>query len=61
MPPCEVRNWNGMALVRISDVTDFDQWLYGQTLPYVEDDPNPTGWAYYEDYYRFKKGLGVVD
>jgi hypothetical protein len=43
--------WNDMRLVKIDDVgTDFASWLYGQTMPYVAEDKNPMGWAYYEDY-----------
>lgn len=54
--------WNGMELVRISDVgKEFADWLYGQTLPYVEDDPTPTDWAYVCDFDRFLSGLQVED
>ena len=54
--------WHDMKLVKISDVgEDFLKWLYGQTLPLVEEDENPMDWAYYWDYERFSKGLNVVD
>lgn len=54
--------WNDIKIVKISDVGDkFYKWLYGQTLPLVEEDENPTGWAYYWDYERFINNLPVID
>jgi hypothetical protein len=58
----EVMTWNGMKLVRISDVGErFSKWLNGQTIPLVEDNKNPTDWAYYQDYVRFVNNLRVID
>ncbi len=46
--------WNGIRLVCISDVGQkFSEWLYGQTIPLVEDAENPYDWAYYSDYLHF--------
>jgi len=56
-----IKIWQGMKLVKISDVPGFDDWLYGQTLPVVEDDPEPLNWAYYDDYRRCTNGLPVID
>jgi hypothetical protein len=53
--------WNDMRLVKISDVPGFGAWLYGQTLPLVEDDANPYDWAYYGDYVRFVEKLPIID
>lgn len=54
--------WHKIHLVKTADVgTDFISWLYGQTMPYVAEDKNPTGWAYYEDYLRYINGLPVID
>ena len=54
--------WNEMILVRISSVGEgFAKWLYGQTCPYVEDNENPTDWAYYWDYARYVNNLPIVD
>lgn len=54
--------WNGMKLVRISDVGEkFLKWLYGQTCPIVEDREDSTNWAYYCDYERFINGLPIID
>jgi hypothetical protein len=58
----ETVTWKGMKLVRVSDVGEkFAKWLYGQTLPFVEDNETPTDWAYYWDYERFISNLPVVD
>lgn len=57
----EIYDFDGMWIVKISDKPGFSEWLYGQTLPYVEEDSNPCDWAYYNDYARFKLGLGVID
>lgn len=58
----EEMQWNGMELVRISDVGDeFQTWLYGQTLPFVEDNADPMDWAYKSDYKRFINNLPVID
>lgn len=54
--------WHGMKLVRVSDVgSEFANWLYGQTLPLVEDNDTKTDWAFYWDYERYVKGLPIVD
>jgi len=53
--------WHGMIIVKISEVPGFGDWLYGQTLPYVEEDSNPTDWAYYGDFVRFVDKKGVID
>lgn len=58
--------WNGMTLVKISDVgKEFNEWLYGQTIPLVEEmelnDGSPFNWAYYGDYYRFINKLPIID
>jgi len=58
----ETKIWHDMKLVRISDVgEEFSRWLYGQTIPLVEDDPNPTDWAYYWDYRGFIRNLLITD
>lgn len=59
--PPEIISWKGMKLVRISDVDGLDKWLFGQTLPLVEDNKTPTDWAYFWDYERFIKGLPIID
>jgi hypothetical protein len=59
--------WNGMKLVKISECgEEFKKWMYGQTIPFVEDwldceTESPTDWAYSWDYDRFIKGLKVID
>ena len=54
--------WHDMTLVKISDVgEDFKKWLYGQTVPYVEEDINPFDWAYSWDYDRYVKHLPIID
>jgi hypothetical protein len=59
--PEEMR-WEGMKLVRISDVGEaFRVWLYGQTLPVVDGNATPFDWAYYGDYVRFVDNLPVID
>lgn len=56
------QDWNGMPIVKVSSVGgDFAEWLYGQTMPFVEEDENPTDWAYLWDYNRWKAGLPVID
>lgn len=57
----ERKIWHGMELVRVSDVVGFGAWLRGQTMPLVEDDPNPYDWAYASDYYRFVEKLPIID
>lgn len=62
-----VRKWNDIVIVKIDSVLDvvnnesFAGWLYGQTLPYVDGDENPTGWAYSWDYERFINRKGIID
>lgn len=52
----------GIWLVKVSDAPeDFSSWLNGQTLPLVEEDEEPTNWAYYADYTRWLRGAKVVD
>ena len=58
----EIITWNDMKLVRISDVgKEFSNWLYGQTLPLVDDNPDPYDWAYHWDYQRFTSHLPIID
>lgn len=49
------------TVVRIADVPGFAKWLHGQTMPVIEGDPEPFGWAYYHDYQRFIQGLPIYD
>jgi hypothetical protein len=57
-----IKTWHGIEIVKISSVGgNFSDWLYGQTLPLVEDDENPTNWAYYSDYLRWANGLPIID
>jgi len=53
--------WNGMRLVKMSDVPGLRKWMYGQTQPLVVEDPSPYDWVYYDDYRRFINGLPVID
>ena len=58
------RFWNGMALVKISTVhnpEEFKKWLYGQTLPVIDDDETPYDWCYADDYRRYVKRLPIID
>jgi len=58
----EVKYFNGMAVVRISDKgPGFGKWLYGQTIPYIEGNETPSDWAYYWDFERYVKGLPIID
>jgi hypothetical protein len=62
MKEITIKTWCGMKIIKISDIdASFSDWLYGQTLPLVEDDVNPTDWAYYSDYLRWVNGLPVID
>ena len=57
-----IKIWHGMKIVNVSSVGgNFFEWLSGQTLPLVEDDENPTYWAYYSDYLRWANGLPIID
>lgn len=56
-----VYEFNGIKVIRISDVPGFEKWLSGQTLPLIEESETPYDWAYVEDYDRFAKGFSVVD
>ena len=58
-PP--TKRWKGMKLVKVSDVPGFDKWLYGQTMPVVEGDPEPFNWAYWVDYETFISGRKNTD
>jgi hypothetical protein len=53
--------WNDMAVVRISAFKGFGEWLHGQTVPFIADDPDPLDWAYLADWIRFMKGKRVID
>ena len=53
--------WHDMYLIRISDVPGFREWLWGQTCPLVDDDPDPLDWAYFDDYERYINGLPIID
>lgn len=60
--PDDARNWHDMYITKVSNKPpEFSAWLYGQTMPLVEDDPEPTDWAYYADYLRWKNNLPVID
>lgn len=48
-------------VVRIHDVYGFAKWLNGQTMPVIDEDDDPFGWAYYEDYLRYIQGKPVID
>ncbi len=62
MKEITIKTWCGMKIIKISDIdASFSDWLYGQTLPLVEDDETPTDWAYYDDYLRWANGLPVID
>lgn len=62
MKEITIKTWCGTKIVKISEVdVAFSDWLYGQTLPLVEDDKNPTDWAYYADYLRWVNGLPIID
>jgi len=57
-----IKTWYGIKIVKISSVGgNFSDWLSGQTMPFVEDDKNPTDWAYYSDYLRWVNGLPIID
>ena len=59
----EVKEWNGMGIVRISSVPNpkaLKKWLRGQTVPLVEDDHNPFDWCYEWDYQQFMSGKNAV-
>jgi len=63
-PTTKIWEPTGIKIVKISTTErpkEFCEWLYGQTLPMVEDDPEPTGWAYYWDYERFINNYPVID
>lgn len=60
------KSWCKMWIVKISTVgtdggKEFSKWLYGQTVPLVTDDENPTDWAYYHDYCRFINKQPIID
>lgn len=44
-------------VVRISDIVGFGKWLGGQTVPVLEGEDNPFGWAYYNDYLRYQEEI----
>lgn len=55
---------DGYLIVKISTVPepiDFSNWLYGQTLPYLENDPDPLDWAYMSDYIRYVNKYPIID
>ena len=58
----EIITFDGLVIVRISDVgKDFANWLYGQTLPLLEELDDPSDWAYYWDYLRWKNHQPLID
>jgi len=58
----EFRAWDGIPIVRVSDVGHgFREWLNGQTCPLVDDDDDPQDWAYVWDYERFKQSERIID
>lgn len=62
----EVRWFDGMEIIKISDIpepykTEFKNWLFGQTLPLVTDDPEPNNWAYVNDFLRFISNKEIID
>lgn len=59
----EIKIWvDGIKVVRISDAGDkFREWLSGQTVPFLENDPDPMDWAYYHDYLCFIQELPIID
>jgi len=59
--PPRMITWHGMELVNMDDVPGLQAWMWGQTMPLVEDDPHPYSWVYYDDYRRFINGLPVID
>jgi hypothetical protein len=57
-----IRDWYGMKIIRVSSAPEgFSKWLGGQTMPLVEDDEEPCGWAYYDDYVRFMQNKPIID
>jgi hypothetical protein len=57
-----IKVWHKIKIVKVSRVgEEFSKWLYGQTMPLIEDDEYPYDWAYYSDYLRFKNGLKIID
>jgi hypothetical protein len=57
----DILDWHGMQVVRISAVPGFAKWLYGQTIPLVEEEENPYDWAYMWDYDRFISDRSIID
>lgn len=56
-----VRMFDNSEVVKVSEVPGFSQWLNGQTMPVVADDPEPFNWAFIWDYERYINGLPVID
>jgi len=56
----EVKDWFGLYIVRISHVPGFSEWLHGHVCPVIEDDPDPTDWAYLWEYERFIQEKGAI-
>lgn len=58
----EIRLWNNLEIIKISDVDyAFAEWLYGQTLPYIEEMNDPSDWAFLDDYERWISGSRIFD
>lgn len=55
-----IKDFHGFKVIKVSNIEGFNEWLTGQTRPFV-DDENPFDWAYYEDYLRFKDNLPIID
>jgi len=43
------------------ELDSFSKWLYGQTLPYIENTQKGEFYFYMHDYDRWKAGLPVID
>jgi hypothetical protein len=56
-----LEDWYGMKLVRISSTKGLAEWLYGQTIPLVEDNETPYDWCYYSDWERFVRQFPIID
>lgn len=58
----EIVSLEEMTIIKISDIGEnFRKWLYGQTVPYIEELDDPDDWAYYWDYLRWKNNQPIID
>lgn len=60
----DVKVFDDYMVVRINSVPDkegFGRFLNGQTMPYLEGEEDPFGWAYMGDYLRYVKKYPVID